>query len=593
MTADPSRPASGILRLWKQLSRRRRLQVFLVLLLMLVGAVAELVTIGAVVPFLALVTAPERAMEQPVIAAVAGYFNWTEPGDLILPAAIAFGLIAILSGAIRLVLAYVNNQFAQALGHDIGVGVYSRLLNLPYSEHVLLNSSSSLSALQKVGTVVINVIRPLILAVSSSTISLFILAGMLIASPSIAFSAALAFGLVYLLVTVLARQKLKQNSVKISRTQTARIQTIQEGLGGIRDVILDQSQPRYIEKFSRLDTVLKVAQGTNAFIGVAPRYIIESVGMALIALLVVGLSYSEGGLLASLPLIGALAIGAQRLLPLLQQVFLTWSQVLGSHKELSDVLEILERDAGPARNDNAERLPFAREIRLDNLSFRYGEDKPVVIEDVDLVIRKGSRVGFIGKTGSGKSTLIDLIMGLLSPTSGKIEVDGVPLNPGNLSAWQKNIAHVPQAIFLMDDTVAANIAFGREGPEGQGSVALAARQAQLSEFVEALPEGYATRVGERGVRLSGGQRQRIGIARALYKHASVLILDEATSALDSATETAVMEAIDGLDRDLTILIIAHRISTLRACDHIVELRDGQVVRTGTYDEITRPAALGS
>jgi ATP-binding cassette subfamily B protein len=236
-------------------------------------------------------------------------------------------------------------------------------------------------------------------------------------------------------------------------------------------------------------------------------------------------------------------------------------------------------------------ITFERDIKLNNLSFQYAKQSPMVLKGVDITIAKGSRVGFIGSTGSGKSTLVDVAMSLLQPTQGTLDIDGQAITPANQRAWHAHLAHVPQSIFLADSSIAENIAFGvPRALIDMQRVQLAAQQAQIAKTIEGWQDGYETFVGERGVRLSGGQRQRIGIARALYKQANVIIFDEATSALDNATEREVMQAIDSLGSELTVLIVAHRLSTLKHCTHIVELSQGQVVRQGGYDEIVGKAA---
>jgi ATP-binding cassette subfamily B protein len=234
----------------------------------------------------------------------------------------------------------------------------------------------------------------------------------------------------------------------------------------------------------------------------------------------------------------------------------------------------------------ATPLSFRDVIRFENISFRYTSEGPWVLEDFNLTIPKGSRIGFVGSTGSGKSTTLDLLMGLLTPTTGQLLVDGKPIVGDRIRPWQRTIAHVPQAIYLADSTLAENIAFGVPRTDiDLKRVQKAARQAQIADFIESGRDAYDAYVGERGIRLSGGQRQRIGIARALYKQASVLVLDEATSALDNATEQSVMDAIDGLDRELTILLIAHRLTTVRRCDTIVQLEHGRVVAKGPYEQL--------
>jgi ATP-binding cassette subfamily B protein len=338
-------------------------------------------------------------------------------------------------------------------------------------------------------------------------------------------------------------------------------------------VLIYGTQAACCQVFRNADLPMRRARGDNVIVGASPRYFVEALGMALMAFLAYLLTRRAEGISTAIPVLGALVLGAQRLLPALQQVYGAWSGIQGGRAALRDTLELLDQPLPEyAQQTSVEPMPFSSKIELHQISFRYSTDTPVVLGDINLVIPKGSRVGFVGKTGSGKSTLVDVVMSLLRPTQGHISIDGVPLGPHNERAWQTHIAHVAQDIFLSDGTIAENIAFGLPKDQiDRHKVHAAAKRAQISEFIEELPLKYETAVGERGVRLSGGQRQRIGIARALYRNADVIVFDEATSALDLGTERAVMESIESLDRQLTILIIAHRLSTLRNCNEIVEL----------------------
>jgi ATP-binding cassette subfamily B protein len=313
----------------------------------------------------------------------------------------------------------------------------------------------------------------------------------------------------------------------------------------------------------------------------------EAFGMALIAAFVLVLSLRPGGVTAALPILGMLALGAQRLLPLMQQIYSNWSAVDGGKFALADVLTLLDQPLPADVNQPAPQpLKLRSSICFDNVRFRYEINGPWVIDGVDFVIQAGARVGLIGHTGSGKSTAIDLLMGLLEPTQGRILVDGNPISLDHRRAWQLSVAHVPQNIFLADATIAENIAFGIPSDEIDiERVRKASEQARIAEFIESRPEAYNSTVGERGVRLSGGQRQRICIARALYKQANVLIFDEATSALDNETEQAVMQVIEDLSKDLTLIIIAHRLTTLKNCTQILELGGGRIKRAGSYQDI--------
>jgi ATP-binding cassette subfamily B protein len=306
--------------------------------------------------------------------------------------------------------------------------------------------------------------------------------------------------------------------------------------------------------------------------------------MVAIALLAAVLVLQRGSGPAVIPLLGALSLGAQRLLPSLQQIYSGWALLKGSNASIQSVTAMLNQPL-PPQAPSAEPLPLREGIRLAGVHFRYGPEQPQVLQGLDLEIRRGERIGLIGSTGSGKSTTVDLLMGLLAPSAGRVLVDEMdlhdPEHPELLVAWRATIAHVPQSIYLADSSIAENIAFGV--PRQQidlARVKQAAAQAQIASFIETRPEGYGSFVGERGIRLSGGQRQRIGIARALYKQARVLVFDEATSALDSGTEEAVMEAINTLSQSRTVIMIAHRLSTVQRCDRVVRLAQGSIAADG-------------
>jgi ATP-binding cassette, subfamily B, bacterial PglK len=403
----------------------------------------------------------------------------------------------------------------------------------------------------------------------------------------VALTALIGFGLLYWIVISYTRQQLKENSKCIADKSTQMIKSLQEGLGGIRDVLIDGSQRFYCNLYRNADLPLRRASGNNSFIAGSPRYAMEALGMSMIASLAYIMTQQEDGLVTAIPVLGSLALGAQRLLPCLQQAYSAYTSLKGSKSSFEDVLYLLEQ---PLPSYEEQLLPapitFVKELELKNISFRYAKDTPWVLKNINLKLTKGSRIGFTGVTGSGKSTLLDIIMGLLLATNGEIIIDGQEINNDNRRSWQVRIAHVPQNIYLSDSTIEENIAFGMSKEQiNHQQVVTAAQQAQIAELIDGWQDGYQTFVGERGVRLSGGQRQRIGIARALYKQANVLIFDEATSALDNHTEKAVMEAIEGLSKEITILIIAHRLTTLRGCDQVIRLDNNYAVHTGSYDDL--------
>jgi len=563
---------------------------------MVFASFAEIISIGAVLPFLAVLTAPERIFHFPAAQPFIRAAGMSNSSQLLFPLTITFGIAAMLSGAMRLLLLWASTRLSFATGADLSISIYRRTLYQPYSVHVARNSSEVIDGIStKANTVIYNIIVPLLTLFSSSIMLIAILIALLSINPAIALAAFGGFGLIYASIIKLTQKQQLINSQCIARESTQVIKSLQEGLGGIRDVLIDGSQCAYCQVYRNADHPLRKAQGNNSFIGQSPRFGIEALGMMLIAVLAYVLASQPDGIAKAIPVLGALALGAQRLLPVLQQAYNSWSGIQGGQVSLYDTLELLDQPL-PDYVDQppAKPLPFRQQINLSNLSFRYTAGTPLVLNNLNLTIAKGSRTGFIGVTGSGKSTLLDIIMGLLQPTTGSMEIDEQPLITSNNRAWQAHIAHVPQAIFLADSTIEENIAFGvPKGKIDHNRVKQAACQAQIADIIESWPKKYQTFVGERGIRLSGGQRQRIGIARALYKQADVIIFDEATSALDNETEQAVMEAIESLGSGLTVLIIAHRLTTLKNCTQIVELAEGGIKRTGTYQEIILPVSAGS
>lgn len=586
-------PVEGLRAIVAGMSPRRRRQMWLSFALMIVGGVAEMISIGAVLPFLALLADPQGAARIPAVAMLLDWSGATTSAELLLPAVGLLIAAAIFTASIRLLLAWFSQKFVLELGHDIGVEIYARMLRQPYSLYVQRNTSELISGVEKVQIVVFAVLLPAMQALVAAFLAVFIVAMLIFIDPANALLAAAAMGAVYIGVSFATRRILRRNAHTLAVNQTERIKLIQEGLGGIRDILIDQSQAVFQESFRKLDYGYRRAQTVNVFVAAAPRFIVEASGIVLIALLALFMSARAGGLIAAIPVIGALALGAQRLLPLLQLVYSGWSQFVGAGQVLIDVMVLLRapvtRDR--PREKSAAVLPYQEEIRIRNVSFRYqGSDEPA-LHNIDLVVRRGERIGFLGQTGSGKSTLIDLLMGLLEPSEGEISIDGRPLDEATRAQWQGQIAHVPQTIYLSDSTIASNIAFGEEPATIDiKRVREAAKRAQIDSFIVSLPEGYDTEVGERGVRLSGGQRQRIGIARALYKNAGVLIFDEATSALDDETEAAVMGALSSVGRDLTIFMIAHRLSTLAGCDRLVRLEQGRIAAVGAFAELVGTSA---
>ena len=580
-------------KLWRHISPRRRGQFGLLLVLMVIASLAEILSIGAVLPFLAVLTAPERVFEHALAQPIIQILGLADSSQLLLPLTIAFGMAALIAGAMRLLLLWASTRLSFSAGAELGIDIYRRTLYQPYAVHCARNSSEVITSITiKANNVINGIIMPALTLISSSIMLIAILPALLALDPVIAVAAFGGLGLIYAIIIRITRIQLLTHSQRIACKSSQVIKSLQEGLGGIRDVLIDGSQAVYCQIYSNADLPLRRAQGNNLFISGSPRYGMEALGMLLIAVLAYSLAQQADGITKSIPILGALALGAQRLLPVLQQAYGSWATIQGHQASLSDTLELLDQPLPEyAGQRTAQPLPFNHNISLKQLTFRYSPQAPYVLESLNLTIVKGSRVGFIGTTGTGKSTLLDIVMGLLQPTDGTLEIDGQAVTLGNHRAWQAHIAHVPQVIFLSDSTIAENIAFGI--PKDQidhQRVRQAAQHAQIAESIESWPKQYQTDVGERGIRLSGGQRQRIGIARALYKQADVIILDEATSALDNETEQAVMQAIGGLSTDITLLIIAHRLTTLKNCSQIVELSNGRIKRSDSYQVMVHEVA---
>lgn len=575
-----------IIALWRYLGKRRRMQFALLLALMLVAVFAEVISIGAVIPFLTALTSPDTLLNSTTFAPILNNFGITESDELLLPLTVGFILFAVFAALVRIVLLWANARMTAAMGVKLRSDLYTRVLYQPYEYHVSHNSSDLISTVtEKVGAVISNGIMQVLLLASASLLSLSIILTLLWIDVSVAITTFIILGGGYILVGLLVRKRIKKNSHVISQNQPQAIKCMQEGIGGIRDVIMDGSQAFFGQLYTKTAHQIQFAQTQNGFLGSLPKPLLEMLGISMIALLAYLLQQNNS--VGALPILGALALGSQRLLPGLQQVYFSWSAINGSQALINDVVKQLqEPEPQPQRPVVKTTLSIQQAIHLKKVSFSYNGHQQKVLKGIDLTIPKGSRVGFIGETGSGKSTLLDIVMGLLTPSSGQLSVDGQVINKANTQQWQRNIAHVSQVVFLSDASLLENIAFGIPVKDiDHERVHLAAQQAQIADHIDTLAKGYQTLVGERGIRLSGGQRQRIGIARALYKKTEVIILDEATSALDNKTEASVMSAVEVLSSDLTILIIAHRLTTLAKCDVIHQLNDGQLINSGSFAEL--------
>lgn len=570
--------------IWRHLSHRRRTQLGCLLFVMIASGVAELVSLSAVLPFLTVLTDPELLWQQTWINSLFIRFGLSQSHHLVLLVTGLFALTAVLAAAIRLFNLWLNGRLVAAVGSDLSCEAYLRTLHQPYFVHVQRNSADVITATTTQISRTVVALTSLLQLVTASFVAVALLAGLLLIDWGIALATAVLFGTVYGLLALRVRRELLLSGKKWSSAARQQLKAVQEGLGAIRDILLESNQNIYLDIYETVDRPLRLLQSKNQFLSSSPRYAVEALSLVAIALTGCLLVLQKGSESMVIPLLGSLALGAQRLLPALQQIYTNWSSLKVYNADMQAVLALLNQPLA-ANVSTQKTLPLESNIFLDRVSFRYGQDQPVVLVGLNLEIHRGERIGLIGSTGSGKSTMVDLLMGLLKPSDGRLLVNGEdvhdPSHPERLLSWRKAIAHVPQNIYLADTSFAENIAFGVPKHKIDfAKVRLAAQQSQIAAFIESSPKGYSSHVGERGVRLSGGQRQRIGIARALYKQASVLVLDEATSALDNKTEEAVMTSVDDLDRNLTIIMIAHRLTTINRCDRVLRLHNGLIVSSG-------------
>ena len=571
--------------LWQNITNQRKKELVILIFLIFISSISEIISLGTIIPFLGILTNPENIYNIDSLKPIFKIFNIKESKELLFPVTLFFSATILFSGIMRFITLWFQTKLSFGIGADISVNIYKKTLFQPYSVHVSRNSSEIISSISnKVNTVISYVIMPFVTIINAIFMFVMIIGFLIFINPFIATIAFSGFGIIYGIIILLSRKKLALHSQRVSYESNQVIKVLQEGLGGIRDVLIDGTQSIYCEEYQKADLPLRRAQAGITIIGSSPRFGIEALSMILISFL--ALHLNNGGLVNAIPLLGSLVLGSQRLLPIMQQAYGSWSSLQGSIGSLNDILLLLNQPM-PKNIEIKPNFPiqFNSLIELNNVSFQYNVNGPLILNKITIKIQKGSKVGFVGTTGSGKSTILDLIMGLLVPTEGIIKIDEIEITNSNYRSWQSHIAHVPQTIYLSDSSIIENVAFGIPKLNiNKDQVVIATKKAQIHDSILQFKEGYDTNVGERGVKLSGGQRQRLGIARALYKKADVIILDEATSALDNLTEQDVMSSINQLNENLTIIIVAHRISTLKNCDKIIELSNGQVIFEGSYTD---------
>lgn len=592
MAQEHQETLKQIIRLCRHLPRNKKKQLLILTFMMILASFAEVLSIGAVLPFLGVLTAPDMVFNHNLAQPIIKILEIQSAQAVVLPFTIFFIIAAIFAGLARIALLWIQTQLAMSIGADFSVKVYESTLYQPYILHVSRNSSEILAGARKAEGLVPYIIQPVLLIISSMIILFAVVGALLAINPVISITAFLGFTFIYVTIIKITKRRILDNSRIIAKHQGRVTMALQEGLGGIRDVLIDGTQPVYSKLYTSALIPMQLALASNQVVGAIPRFGVEALGMVLIATLAYVLLMASGGDSGesnAIPVLGALALGAQRLLPVLQQIYYSYITIKGNQASTQDALDLLDQPMPSYANKPLPKpIEFKSNITIKNLGFRYSMEGPWVLRNINLLIPKGSRVGIIGVTGSGKSTVLDVLMGLLNPSEGALFVDNTEITIKNARAWQAHISHVPQSIYLADASIVQNIAFG-VSPEkiDMSRVIEAAEQAQIASTIKDWRNGYETMVGERGVRLSGGQRQRIGIARALYRQSSVIIFDEATSALDSETEAAVMQTVESLNREQTILIIAHRLTTIKNCDQIVQVSKNNIKKIGKYEDINK------
>lgn len=564
------------------LSQDERRHAAVLLLLMILVAFMEVVGVASVVPFLAVLGNPQIIETNTYLAIAYELLGFSDKHSFLLALGLtALGLM-ILTAIVRASSQYGLARFSSMRVHSIANRLLESYLNQPYG-YFLKNNSSNMSKtiLSEVDEVVKQAIAPMLSFISYSLVSLAIFFLLLVVDPILAFILSIVFGGFYGVMHLIFRRFLKNIGHERKRANAKRFQIAAEIFGGIKDLKVLGRENAYLSAFRKPSLLYAKHQSTALILSQLPRYFIEVfVFAAILGIALISLNKDEANLGQLLPVLGLYAMAGIRLKPAVDRIYESLSKMSFGATSLNHVLNDLSRNKKEKIEQfkfESHRVSLKKEIQLSDVCFKYSGARSYSLKNINLTIQAKSSLGIIGTTGAGKSTLVDLILGLHLPDSGKILIDGEVLIEDNIRSWQNSIGYVPQHIFLADDSILSNIAFGvPKNDIDFKALEFAARLAMLDEFILSLPEGYETHIGERGMRLSGGQRQRIGIARALYHNPDLLIFDEATSALDSDTESEVMKAIDSISGKKTIVMIAHRLGTLEKCDQVIRLDSGLV-----------------
>lgn len=584
-------------KLFSILSSSERKSSFWIFVLMVLGAFFEAGGVASIIPFISVLSDPSMVTENTYLAKAYAWSGMETVEAFTIAMGFLFLGVFFTSLALKALNQWVQMRFSKMRVHSVGTRLLKGYLSQPY-EWFLSRHTSKLTTtiLSEVNQVIGKSLLPAIQLVAKTIVVFALVIVLLMIDPVLALSATAVLGGAYIVIYMVVRGPLYRFGRRRYLANLQRYRVTQETLGGVKDVKVGCLEQNMLERFIAPSFKTANEEVKASVVNMLPGHFMQAVVFGGVVGVLLYLKQAYGSMAGALPVLSAFAFAAYRLLPALQQIFRHITSMRANSAALDGLIaeiQSLESVSDTRLQEPRTRFPeLKRSVELRNIEYGYPAASELALKGVSMTVGAKERIGLVGASGSGKTTTVDVILGLLPPTAGDMFVDGVRITQQNVRQWQRSIGYVPQHIFLADETIAANIAFGMKPNEiDRDSVIRAARLANLHEFITTrLPNGYDTEVGERGVRLSGGQRQRIGIARALYHDPDVLILDEATSALDNQTEKVVMEAVDRLANQKTVILIAHRLSTVRECDRIYLMSDGQVVGEGRFDELVRDNA---
>jgi len=574
------------------LDKREKLLAFYVLLLTILVAFIEVLGVASIMPFIAVVTNPSIIETNLLLSYLFDALNFQDTDAYVFFLGICVFVFLVGSTFLKALVVWAQVYYAQLRNFSISTRLVAGYLRQPYSWFLARNTSDlAASTIEEVSRVVNGVIHPLMRLASNCLVAILLLMLLVYVDPVLAVSISLVLGITYGATFKFAAKRLSAQGLTLTEAQRSRLKAVTEAFCGIKDVKISGLESNFIEKYRKPAKKYAFAQVSSKLWAEMPSFAIQALVFGGMIIITLYLMKTRDGFNGAAPVLALYALGAYKLMPALQEIYKQLVEIKFHRSALHSIVKdsglIQSVDAADLDENTTEPLCIAEFIELKSIKFSYPESSKLSLDIDDLRIDKNTTVGFVGGSGAGKTTAVDLILGLLQPESGGVFVDGQKVTNSNLRSWQRNIGYVPQQIYLSDDSIAANIAFGlsRDNIDYK-AVEKAARVADLHTFItDDLPEGYDTVVGEMGVRLSGGQRQRIGIARAVYHDPDVLILDEATSALDNITEKIIMEAITKLGHKKTIIIIAHRLTTVKDCDKLFLFEKGKIEAFGDFNEL--------